>query len=190
MWPTSSRFGRNFSFSRGVDLKVLDTPIGTLSMKGGLVFLKNGVVPFCNFHLVVASQNTLFLALGKLKMVFLCVGRENFYSQHCSSFQDTHVCTIRTHYHTLCLDSSQNIGRLTWKSWNLKHGSSFVRKLFQNIHDNSSLLFFLDTMSLKWTNVKAFHFFDFFWIGYVDFKTWSKSKERIFSSRCQVLQNY
>ena len=101
----------------------------------------------------------LVFGTWKIENGFLCAGRENFLCQHCSSFQDTHVCTLWTHYHKLCLDSSQTIGRLTWKSWNLEHGSSFLRTLFQNIRDIWSLLFFLDNMSSKMNKCEGFRFF-------------------------------
>ena len=42
---------------------------------------------------------------------------------------------------------------------------------------------------LKRQNAKGFHFFDFLWISYVDFKTWSKRREWAFSSSYRFLQN-
>jgi hypothetical protein len=66
-----------------------------------------------NFNLVVASQNTPILAPQKWKLAISCVEKENFLLQHRKPSQDAHVCTIWTHYHKLCPDSSHNIGGLT-----------------------------------------------------------------------------
>jgi hypothetical protein len=112
IWPASYRFGRNLSFSRGVDGKVPDTQVGKLSILGGLLFFKNLLVPMWNFNFVVPSQNTPFSAPRKWKMDFSCDEKENFLLQHCKTSQDTHVCTIWIHYHKLCGDSISNIGRL------------------------------------------------------------------------------
>ena len=46
-------------------------PIGELYLQCGLIFYKNGVVPFGNIFLVDASQKTPFLALRKWKMYFI-----------------------------------------------------------------------------------------------------------------------
>ena len=105
IWLTSCRFGRNLSFSWGVDGKVLDTSVGKLSILGGLVFLKNVLVPMWNFNLVVASQNTPFSAPQKWKMAFSCDEKENFLLQHRKTSQDAHVCTIWAHYHQLWRNS-------------------------------------------------------------------------------------
>ena len=57
IWSASYRFGRNLSFSWGVDRKIPDTPVGKLSILGGLLILKNVLVPMWNFNLVVHSYN-------------------------------------------------------------------------------------------------------------------------------------
>ena len=45
-------------------------PIGELYLQCGLIFYKNGMVPFCNIILVDDSQKAPFLALKKWKMDF------------------------------------------------------------------------------------------------------------------------
>src|SRR3954466_6135585 len=53
-----------------------------------------------------------FFALGKWKIDFPCVEKENILLRHCSPSHDTYVWTIWAHYHKLCRDSRHNIGRL------------------------------------------------------------------------------
>ena len=77
-------------------------PIIEMSIKCGLLFIKNGVPHFGNTLLVPASQITPFSALGKWKIDFLCKENENSLWRHCLPFQDTHMCTIWVHYHKLC----------------------------------------------------------------------------------------
>jgi hypothetical protein len=109
IWPASYRFGRNLSFSWGVDRKVSDTPVEKFCILVGLVFFKNVLVPMWIFNLVVASQNTPFSAPQKWKMVFSCDEMENFLLQYRKTSQYAHVCTIWAYYHKLCRDSIHNM---------------------------------------------------------------------------------
>jgi hypothetical protein len=60
------------------------------------------------FHVKWSSS----FGIQKWKMPFWCDEKESFLLQHCKPSQDAHVCIIRAHYHKLCYDSSNNIGRL------------------------------------------------------------------------------
>ena len=127
------------------------------------------VVPLWNFLLVVASQNIPFFGLRKWKMTFWCDEKENFLLQHCSPFQDAHVCTIWAHYHKLCRDSSHNIGRLAWKTWNLELDSSFWEGFFEIFAIFQVWYFFLQLCHIIWHHAKVLHYLDRFWISYARF---------------------
>ena len=139
-------------------------------MYGVILFLKNGMVEFWNFHFVVASQNDPFFALGKWKMVFPCDEMENFLLQHCSPSYDAHVCTIQAHYHKLCTHSIHNIGHLTRKPWNLEHDRSFREGFFETYSIYQVWYFSLQLCHIIWHHAKDFHCSDLFWISYAHFE--------------------
>ena len=109
-----------------------------------------------------SHKKTSFWTLEKWKMIFSFKENENFLRQHCLPFQYAPLCTIWEHLNKLCHECGHKIDHLAWKPWIFTHDSSFLRTLFLNNFRITSLLFFLESWSHKWNNLKVFQIFYFF----------------------------
>jgi hypothetical protein len=130
----------------------LDTQIvGVLCINYHILYYKILVVWFNIKNLVLPSQKNLVLIVGKYKMNFLCEEKKNTQNEHCLPSQVAHMCTIWGNLNKLCHGFGHDLTHLAWKPWNSLRGSSFMRRVFQNIYDSQSLLFFLPTSSHNMT---------------------------------------
>ena len=87
-------------------------PVGFLNMECGLLYLNFLFAKFCNGFLVGASQKNPFLKIRKRKIDFLCKEKINPQHQHCSTSQDTQMCTRWGHLNKLCHGSGHNLAHL------------------------------------------------------------------------------
>ena len=113
--PLPTKLAEIFLFHQRCIKTSDNQPFCQLCIIYGLLFYKNGLVPFCNKYMVGPSQKNSFRALEKWKMKFPCKENKNSLRQHCLEFQDAPLYTIWDHLNKLCHECGHKIDHLAWK---------------------------------------------------------------------------
>ena len=149
IWPASSWFDIDLSFSREMDKSFWHPTILSIVQLLWPTMLEKWFGPI--LKQIYGRSFTKKLISGTWKMNFSYEEDEKFLNQHCLSFQHAPLCQIWDHFNKLCHEYGHEIDHVAWKPWIFTHDSSFVWTLFKNYCRITSLLFYMVTLSLMMT---------------------------------------